>query len=106
VKRTFLSILVLFLVAFGIVGAQLLAPTMTPEAAGEEQATDLREEELLRRSTARPARARGNRVRPLINTFTILSGSFFATGTFVPSRSFCQSKFPPGRFNLLQVCRI
>jgi len=106
VKPSFLYILVLFLVAFAIGGPQMLAPTMTPaEAAEEEQSSDQREEELLRRQTARRARGRG-RAAPLLNGSIFAGFLLHVSRSSLRTHSLLQYKFPPGRFNLLQVCRI
>jgi len=107
VKRSILSTLLLFFVALGFTGTQVLAAMITPaEAAEKAFAAEEREEQVSRKSPSRRPQTRGKKGQRLFVNPSTFIGSTSNALINLGSRSFLQSNLPPGYLHLLQVCRI
>jgi hypothetical protein len=107
VKSSVLSTLLLFFVALGFTGTQVLAAMITPAEAAEQAAAEEREEQVSRKSPSRRPQSRGKKVQRLfVNPSTFIGSTSDATLGNLRSRSFLQSNLPPGYLHLLQVSRI
>jgi len=106
VKRSILSTLLLFFVALGFTGTQVLAAMITPAEAAEQAAAEEREEQVSRKSPSRGPQSRGKKGQRLFVNPSTFIGSTSNALINLGSRSFLQSNLPPGYLHLLQVCRI
>jgi hypothetical protein len=100
VKRSILSILLLFFVGLGLIGTPVFAIMITPAEAAEQAAAEEREEQVSRKSSRRP-QTRGKKAQPPSVNLSIFFGSTSnATQTDLRSRFFLQSNLPPGNLRL------
>jgi hypothetical protein len=107
VKRSILSILLLFFVALDLTATQVFAIIITLADSAQQAAAEERAEQVFRKSPSRRPQTRGKKVQPpFVNASLLICSTSNATRTDLRSRFFLQSNLSPGNLCLLQVYRV